>query len=80
MKPAATARAKESLDNLGVDIDPNMEVRQLNMSEQQLTEIARVLTKNPKILLLISFLKLELLINESDVIKSYNIPLIYVCL
>jgi ribose transport system ATP-binding protein len=47
-----TARAKESLDNLGVDIDPNMEVRQLNMSEQQLTEIARVLTKNPKILLL----------------------------
>jgi len=29
-----------------------MEVRQLNVSEQQLTEIARVLTKNPKILLL----------------------------
>ena len=47
-----TARAKESLDILGVDIDPNMEVRQLNVSEQQLTEIARVLTKNPKILLL----------------------------
>ena len=47
-----TARAKVSLDILGVDIDPNMEVRQLNVSEQQLTEIARVLTKNPKILLL----------------------------
>jgi len=45
-------QAKESLDELGVDIDPNLEVRQLDVSEQQITEIARILTKKPKILLL----------------------------
>lgn len=44
--------AQESLDELGVNIDPNNEVRKLSVSEQQLTEIARVLSKKPKILLL----------------------------
>ncbi len=44
--------ARKSLDTLGVDIDLSLEVRQLDMAEQQLTEIARVLTKEPKILLL----------------------------
>jgi ribose transport system ATP-binding protein len=46
------AEAKRSLDELGVKIDPKEEVRKLSVSEQQLTEIARVLTKDPKILLL----------------------------
>ncbi|NIN67760.1 MAG: ATP-binding cassette domain-containing protein, partial [Anaerolineae bacterium] len=41
-----------SLAALGVPIDPQAEVRQLNVAEQQLTEIARVLTKSPQILLL----------------------------
>jgi ribose transport system ATP-binding protein len=45
-------RAEKSLDALGVSIDPRLEVRQLDVAEQQLTEIARVLTKQPKILLL----------------------------
>jgi ribose transport system ATP-binding protein len=44
--------ARKSLDTLGVDIDLSLEVRQLEVAEQQLTEIARVLTKEPKILLL----------------------------
>jgi ribose transport system ATP-binding protein len=44
--------AKKSLDILDVDIELNLEVRQLDVAEQQLTEIARVLTKEPKILLL----------------------------
>jgi len=35
-----------------VDIDLNLEVRQLDVAEQQLTEIARVFIKKPKILLL----------------------------
>ncbi len=46
------ARANESLAKLGVAIDPRTEVRKLNLAEQQLTEIARVLTREPKILLL----------------------------
>ncbi|HJX24441.1 MAG TPA: sugar ABC transporter ATP-binding protein [Candidatus Bathyarchaeia archaeon] len=45
-------KARESLTSLGVNIDPHLEVRQLEVAEQQLTEIARVLTKQPEILLL----------------------------
>ena len=45
-------RARKSLAELGVDIDPRTEVRELDVSEQQLTEIARVLEKDPRILLL----------------------------
>ena len=44
--------ARESLAQLGVDIDPRSEVRDLEVAEQQLTEIARVLTHQPQILLL----------------------------
>lgn len=45
-------QAEKSLADLGVSIDPRVEVRQLDVAEQQLTEIARVLTRRPKILLL----------------------------
>lgn len=44
--------AEISLEELGVHIDPRAEIRQLDVAEQQLTEIARVLTRQPKILLL----------------------------
>ncbi len=44
--------AERSLDELGVAIDPRTEVRRLDVAEQQLTEIARVLTARPKIVLL----------------------------
>ncbi len=45
-------QARESLAKLGVAIDPRIEVRKLDVAEQQLSEIARVLTREPKILLL----------------------------
>ena len=44
--------AERSLAELGVEIDPKREVRRLDVAEQQLTEIARVLTAQPKIVLL----------------------------
>jgi ribose transport system ATP-binding protein len=44
--------AQKSLSELGVTIDPRIEVRRLDVAEQQLTEIARVLTADPKIVLL----------------------------
>ena len=44
--------AEKSLADLGVAIDPKKEVRRLDVAEQQLTEIARVLTARPKIVLL----------------------------
>ena len=44
--------AERSLADLGLAINPKTEVRRLNVAEQQLTEIARVLTAQPKIVLL----------------------------
>ena len=45
-------QAHQSLAALGVDIDPRARTSRLSVAEQQLTEIARVLTQDPKILLL----------------------------
>jgi ABC-type sugar transport system ATPase subunit len=50
--PEMIRQAEQSLAALGVKIDPRVKVRQLGVAEQQLTEIARVLTRQPKILLL----------------------------
>lgn len=50
--PETNERARESLARLGVDISPRVEVRQLDVAERQLTEIARILAKRPQILLL----------------------------
>ncbi len=50
--PRMLNQAEESLAALGVRIDPQVKVRQLDVAEQQLTEIARILTKQPKVLLL----------------------------
>jgi len=50
--PEIMRQAEKSLADLGVSIDPRLEVRQLEVAEQQLTEIARVLTRRPQILLL----------------------------
>jgi len=44
--------AARSLMELGVQIDPRREVRKLDVAEQQLTEIARILTEAPAIVLL----------------------------
>ncbi|WP_051329501.1 sugar ABC transporter ATP-binding protein [Geminicoccus roseus] len=48
----AYAMAAEAVGRLGVSIDPRAEVRRLQIAEQQLVEIARVLEGNPEILLL----------------------------
>ena len=43
---------EKSLADLGLSIDPRTEVRRLDVAEQQLTEIARILTARPRIVLL----------------------------
>jgi ribose transport system ATP-binding protein len=48
----ANAEAARALGALGVAIDPHIEVRRLEVAEQQLVEIARVLERKPEILLL----------------------------
>lgn len=49
---AMVSQAEESLRDLGVEIDVRRPVAELPMAEQQLTEVARVLAKQPGILLL----------------------------
>ncbi len=44
--------AEKSLADLGLSLSPRTEVRRLDVAEQQLTEIARVLTAQPRIVLL----------------------------
>jgi ribose transport system ATP-binding protein len=48
----AQLAARRALTALGIDIDSRREVRQLEVAEQQLVEIARVLERRPEILLL----------------------------
>ncbi|PSJ61902.1 sugar ABC transporter ATP-binding protein [Kumtagia ephedrae] len=48
----AHAEARRALAALGVTIDPATEVRRLEVAEQQLVEITRVLERGPRILLL----------------------------
>ena len=82
--PEMFRRAEESLRELGVAIDPRTEVRQLNVAEQQLTEIARVLTHHPRILLLdeptsaLSDVERERLFEIIDQLRSRGVGIVYI--
>lgn len=45
-------RTKALLDELGLDIDPNKIVGELSLSNQQMVEIAKALSTNPKIIIM----------------------------
>ena len=45
-------RAKEVLDNLGIDVDPGTVVSSLSVGMSQMVEIAKAVSKNAKILVL----------------------------
>jgi putative multiple sugar transport system ATP-binding protein len=45
-------RSKEMLEMVRLDINPSMQVRDLSVSQQQLVEIAKALSKNVKLLIL----------------------------
>lgn len=78
------ARAKEALRQLGVDIDPHTVTRRLDVSEQQLTEIARVLRREPRILLLdeptsaLSDAERERLFKIIDRLRTRDIGIVYI--
>jgi rhamnose transport system ATP-binding protein len=50
--PDLVRRAKKALDYVGLDVDVSRPVRDLSVSQQQLVEIARVLSFRPRLLLL----------------------------
>jgi ribose transport system ATP-binding protein len=82
--PEIFRRAEESLNELGVDIDPRSEVRELEVAEQQLTEIARVLTHQPRILLLdeptsaLSDAERERLFEIISQLRSQGVSIVYI--
>ena len=49
--PSAHKRARAAIARLGVEIEPRTPVRQLEVAEQQLVEIGRVLERAPKLIL-----------------------------
>jgi ABC-type sugar transport system ATPase subunit len=51
-KNSMSARSKEALDRLGLDITPDSLVGNLPLAERQMIEIAKALASNPKILIL----------------------------
>lgn len=50
--PATYARACDLLDSMGLDIDPTTPVRHLSVGQQQVVEIVKAMSNEPKILLL----------------------------
>lgn len=45
-------KAKELLERVGSDIDPNLQISQISVAEQQLVEIAKAISKKVKLLIL----------------------------
>ncbi|GFN22584.1 sugar ABC transporter ATP-binding protein [Thermanaeromonas sp. C210] len=49
---AARERTRAALERLGVDIDPDTKVRNLELGQQQLIEIARAISRNARLIIL----------------------------
>jgi len=46
------AQARAVLSNLGLDVDPEQEVRWLSVAQQQMVEIARAMTQSAKLIIM----------------------------
>lgn len=82
--PQAHRQARERLSDLGVRIDPQTLIRELDVSEQQLVEITRILTQQPRILLLdeptsaLSEAERERLFDIIDRLRERGIGIVYI--
>ncbi|MDR3174613.1 MAG: sugar ABC transporter ATP-binding protein [Treponema sp.] len=47
---AVNRRARELLDDLGIDIDPRIKLERLSIGQRQMVEIAKAMSTNPKVL------------------------------
>jgi len=80
----AVRRAREILDELGEDIDPNTPVEQLSVGMCQIVEIAKALSKNARILIMdeptssISEAEVERLFNFVRKLKANGFSIIYI--
>jgi len=81
---ARRATARQLLDRVGADIDPDAEVRRLSMPEQQLVEIARALGAGARILIMdeptasLTGKEVQLLLGLVKGLRSHGVGVIYV--
>ncbi len=80
----AMEESKKLLNRLGIDIDPGMQVRDLSVAYQQLTEIAKAVSKNVKVLILdeptatLSDNEVRLLLDLVRTLRSQGVAIIYI--
>ena len=81
---AARVRAREILNSMGVDIDPKAEVRTLSTAYWQLTEIAKALVQDARVLIMdepsasLAKHEVEALFELIERLKSQGIAVIYI--
>jgi len=83
-RKATSAKAKELLDIMGVDLDPDIPARKLRTAEKQIIEILKALTRDAKVVILDEPTSS---LNENEKknffkilerIKAKNIPIIFI--
>ncbi len=83
-KNATSAKAKELLDLMGVDLDPDIPARKLRTAEKQIIEILKALTRDAKVVILDEPTSS---LNENEKrnffkilqrIKTKNVPIIFI--
>ncbi len=76
--------ARAVLDSLGLDLDPDTEVRRLSVAEQQMVEIARAMTLNARLIIMdeptaaLSNREVDILHRIIRTLKDRNVAVIYV--
>ncbi len=82
--PRMLASAREVLDRLGADLDPEMRVADLGMGQKQLVEITRALSRNPRLLILdeptaaLGEEEVEILSEHLDRLRCQGVSAIYI--
>lgn len=77
-------RAKEALDQLGFNIDPNQRVGSLSLAYQQMVEIAKAIAKQVSILILdeptavLSDREIDILFSQLDILRKNGTTIIYI--
>ncbi|MGI5970352.1 MAG: sugar ABC transporter ATP-binding protein [Oscillospiraceae bacterium] len=76
--------AEDVFKQFGIDIDPRTLVRDLSSAQKQIIEIAKAITKSPRILILdeptasLTISEIEILRRIIDQLKSYGATIIYI--
>ena len=82
--PRMLASAREVLDRLGADLDPEMRVADLGMGQKQLVEITRALSRNPRLLILdeptaaLGEEEVEVLSEHLDRLRCQGVSAVYI--